>query len=92
MNKVIFFIASVQLDYVIRFYAKAEAIVAEYCKRYPDYLFHVKKIETYLFCFTTVSINNEENPIKAKEYLEQLKNDVLNIIPSQFIFLEAINC
>ncbi len=49
MNKVKFFIASVQLDYVIRFYAKAEAIVAEYRKRYPDYLFHVKKLRLIFF-------------------------------------------
>ena len=54
MNKTKFFIVSIQRDYIVRFHAQAEDLVLGFQNRYPGYLFHVKKIEAHLFCFSVV--------------------------------------
>lgn len=91
MNHIKFFIVSIHNDYIIRFHAKAEDLVLDYQKRYPGYLFHVKKIEAYLFCFSIIPPQEETDNTQTVTYQEQLKKDVFDLIPSEYIRLEATN-
>ena len=72
MNQIKFFIVSVHRDYIVRFHAQAENLVSEYHNRYPTYLFHVKKIEAYLFCFSIIP-PEEADETYLSTYAAELK-------------------
>lgn len=59
--------------------------------RYPGYLFHVKKIEAHLFCFSVVP-PEEADEAQTSAYTAELKKCVFeDLIPSEHIHLEASN-
>lgn len=90
MNQIKFFIVSVHRDYIVRFHAQAENLVSEYHNRYPAYLFHVKKIEAYLFCFSIIP-PEEADETYLSTYAAELKKSVFSLIPSEYLVLEASN-
>ena len=90
MNKTKFFIVSVHRNYIVRFHAQAEDLVLGYQNRYPGYLFHVKKIEAYLFCFTVVP-PEEADDTQVSSYAAEVKKSVFDLIPAKYIHLEASN-
>lgn len=90
MNQTKFFIVSVHREYIVRFHAKAEDLVLDYQNRYPGYLFHVKKIETYLFCFSVVP-PEETDGTQVSIYAAELKKSVFDLIPAEYLLLEASN-
>lgn len=73
MNKTKFFIVSIQRDYIVRFHAQAEDLVLGFQNRYPGYLFHVKKIEAHLFCFSVVP-PEEADEAQTSAYTAELKS------------------
>ena len=91
MNKTKFFIVSIQRDSIVRFHAQAEDLVLGFQNRYPGYLFHVKKIEAHLFCFSVVP-PEEADEAQTSAYTAELKKCVFeDLIPSEHIHLEASN-
>lgn len=55
------------------------------------YLFHVKKIEAHLFCFSVVP-PEEADEAQTSAYTAELKKCVFeDLIPSEHIHLEASN-
>ena len=87
MNKTKFFIVSIQRDYIVRFHAQAEDLVLGF----HGYLFHVKKIEAHLFCFSVVP-PEEADEAQTSAYTAELKKCVFeDLITSEHIHLESSN-